>query len=355
MLKLFFLFSPVVFGTVATAIECLTESGYQTSSSAVRCVECELIGYLDADGECVNDEVIIDDEIGSSVITTPCEQYGDHDYCVIFDTGTCEQSVFGTLCQECNFAGYLAQNTIGQLSCHCYSKHLDPKKGCLPSDRTLATNDITTIQADNIVAKRFYCDAYQSTQYGCYAKIDATGHRFGDPNPPIPHRCCVENYGPPPGELTEDLLTDGLVDQFEECNTKGGYQVDALPGETRAFRTCSNHGNWNLTTRECDCHRGWALELVGDDLDGNDILSCVACSPLWGPDSYDAASVPPFCSKIYTPNPFTGVDEECGGRGKFVDDHCSCFGNSTYGYWGLINITKAGVTMESCGQCLSGT
>jgi hypothetical protein len=316
------------------AITCLTIDGYVESEPGILCVECKLATYLNENNTCVD---LIED-VTETPLTVPtiCEVSDGVVYCE--ENGACVPSGFGRLCTECNERGYVTD----EQRCACYSNQLDPSLLCRAN--SLNTRELyVNVTTSDVTKTKTSCVSYQSTTYGCFAAVDDTGHKYGTVDPPVPTRCCVENVGPPPGELTESILTAGIVDRYVECNTYGGPQVDANETEVRGFRTCSNHGSWDATNRTCVCDVGWALGLVGENLDSSEIYSCVACAPFYGPDSYDSFSTPPFCSKIYTPDPVTGEDAECGGRGLFLDGKCSCSDG-----WTLVNVTKTEVTVETC-------
>lgn len=358
-------------------IECFTVTGWVESAEGVQCAECQLRGYIDQ----ITEECVYEDDVVPIVqtvegMTSRCENL-DYEvpFCEVdnddYDSDlVCKQSRRGTRCVECGGRGFLIwTGTILHLACSCYSSRLDPNTGCqqtvldsLPfySEQTMS----------NLTATKITCNAYNSTVYGCYSAVDSSEHKYGTPNPPIPTACCHENIGPPPQMLTEGLLQvenqGSPLQVYAECNRIGGISpnIMALPlnltfsNETdaalrrRSWEVCHGNGIWNDTSRACECNNGWQLASVGIH-EGSELLSCVACMPLWGPDSVEQTEDPPFCSKIYTPNPVTGVNEECGGVGTFMEGRCNCFGNMTHGFWGAINITRLDVTVESCGICLS--
>lgn len=324
-----------------------------------------LISYINAD-ECTNDFTPVST---AQVTTTNCSNTGFGPIYTEIASGECVVSMFGILSVDCNERGFLVYKSDTDYTgykCQCYSTRHDPNNRC---ERTsLDSVDLfTTVVASGLTSVKVTCDALNSIRYGCYKAVDSSGHRFGDPDPPIPYACCHDNIGPPPGELTENLFPENLVDVYFECNTVGGIppEIEVTPinatvpeinrttavQETRAFRVCHGHGDWNVTTRTCECHKGWQLAIVGEYPEGTSLYSCVSCSPLYGPDVFDVEAQPPFCSAIYSPNPQTGFLEECGGKGVYRDGHCDCFGNSTHGFWSLVNITIQDVTVESCGLC----
>lgn len=374
ILLLFFLLLLLLENNVS-AIQCLTMNGYETSASDKLCGECQLLGYLDENSECVYtvtesapvqiiDETIVDP-------TTNCESPTIEEvYCEAEPTGECTLCVFGVRASSCNGRGYLVRSTTdyGKFECVCYSSRLDPRRACTrPLIDTLPLYSNLSIEGQT--ETKIYCEAFNSLRYGCYKPVDSSGHKYGTSNPPIPTSCCHENIGPPPGALKENLLSEKLPESYAECNEYGGIprDVEFIPVNataqslnlteeqvvTRAFQTCHGKGDWNTTSRQCECYPGWKLATVGEYPPGTAIQSCVECSPLYGPDVLDPDERPPFCSKIYTPNPVTGTLEECGGKGTYINGNCDCFGNTTHGFWSLVNITSGGVTVETCGVCTS--
>jgi hypothetical protein len=361
---------------------CFTYNGYVTSEEGVECAECFLKGHLDPDTlECIFDDntdtAILELESQNNnadigVIISTCENVDvDFPMC-LGPTTECVNSKFGTLCSECGFKGYLIYDDHLRLMCKCYSSRLNPTNGC---GRTILDQEelFTAPQILGARIKRVSCQSFDDPNMGCFKPVDLSSHKYGDEDPPIPRECCTENFGPPPNELLEAPDPDHLPDYYEECNIVGGIdlnvigvnvdsvivqnQSDPLYNATmqliaqRIFKPCHNHGSWNATTRECTCYRGWQLGLVGEYPEGTELESCVACSPFYGPDTYDSYSTPPYCSKIYTPNPYNGQLQECGGGGSFNDGRCDCFGNQTHGFFEPLNLTRLGVTVETCGVC----
>jgi hypothetical protein len=369
-----FLFLPSV--VVSITVTCLTQyNGYIASPNASDlCVECELRGFPNVTtGNCIYTIPATSNlSLTTGVtppITTTCPTTTETVNCMVRFPPTnvfeCAPSTFGKLCMECNERGQLLwASDYSQLICSCYSSLLDPSTGC--QFTPLATLPYTVVSNVTLSYEKISCVSFQSTTYGCFAPVDSSHHRYGDPNPPVPTQCCSDIFGPPPGYLTESLLLlNAEVTQFQECNEIGTPDPNDIGQETidtnftTGFQTCSNHGTWNATTRLCTCDQGWSLGVVGIDVLNNNTAaySCVLCDgPFWGPDVTDLSNTPPFCSKVVSPDPLTGELEECGGRGQYISTGCSCFSNSTIGYWTVANLTTTpnGFLIQSCAVCQKG-
>ena len=355
----FSLFLLVVSLYGALGLECLTTSGFQNSSMGVLCVECQLRGYLITPEECFftiqePDPVdhVYDDEHGKiHNITCPIGQ------CRHFLKNECVESKRGIPCFECNGAGFMVDSVdMTRMECKCYSSKLDPRYLCLPSR-------LSNYTKDGVQFRRRYdkvtCKPHRDDILGCFGDLDSSNHKYGEERPPTPHRCCSDIYGPPPGELVENEDIP-----LQTCNTFGTVDPDTRNGNTSfdlAFKTCSGHGVFNFSTRVCECDKGWKLGYIGTDVHGNDVQSCIQCDGHFGPSPYSAYDSPPYCRMIFSPSPITGISEECGGRGKYyLETGCSCYSNSTTGYWKLGRLggrfTDNGTEIfaESCIECESG-
>jgi hypothetical protein len=263
--------------------------------------------------------------------------------------GSCVDSEFGVRCLECNSRGY----TVGT-DCKCYSRNLNPSTGC---QLTLAAEFMPyTVQGVEITHDRTYCVSYADEKNGFYETIDPDLHQFGRIDPPVPMKCFSSIYGPSPGELVEDEVLP--TDEFEECNTFGGPDPNELvPG----FRACHGHGDWNKTSRECECHSGWRLSFIGLDYYGDGAYSCTDCDYHFGPSiDPQGEKQPPYCLYVESPDPITGEQKECGGRGLYINGACSCYSNSTVGYWdlgmvgGVFDSNNTERFTESCILCSEG-
>ncbi len=240
----------------------------------------------------------------------------------------------GRRCEECSDRGYLVRtDDLSGVKCVCYSSLLDARTGCQP---TLLTGTLSETREVNVTFHQKRCVSYQDEIYGCFK--ETPNGKYGDPNPPVPTQCCTEIYGPPPGELTESLLGEVLV--YETCNQFGGIDPSEVNGT--GWRLCNGHGEW-LANRTCQCSQGWRLDYLGEDILGNEVESCLKCDRYWGPENY--------CNVIWTPDPLTGIGAECGGRGTFIENGCSCYGNSTIGYWDLLTIDTG---IQTCAKCADG-
>lgn len=273
--------------------------------------------------------------------------------CESVDTGECVDSIAPIRCKECSWNGFrIAPNT-----CECYDPILLPHKEC-----TFPTHLSSSIQTLTLewTEKKVSCESFQDKNLGCFRAVDSSKHRYGDPNPPVPTECCLSFLGPPPNQLVE-IAKAG--DALGECTTVGGPDKDTPLDQS--FHLCSRHGKWNAEKRICECDEGWDVEEVGID-QLNDppkpAETCQGCFGYFGPlpGTPMDQEQPPYCRAIYTPDPITGRDAQCGGRGDYVDHHCTCFANATIGYWklGLVrgkrNKLGEELVVESCVLCADG-
>lgn len=263
--------------------------------------------------------------------------------------GTCTEGVFGVLHEECNSKGYV-DSTNG---CTCYSLSSNPLKRCEQSSSV----DQYKLQNIEINHERKICISYADDKNGYYEIVDASTHRYGEIDPPVAKKCFGFVYGPPPGQLVESTTLP--FETFEECNRFGGFDPNEV-GLISGFKVCNGHGSWNETTRSCVCNPGWMLASIGLDFNGNEAMSCVECAYHYGPQISFVDTKPPYCTWIESPDPVNGNMAECGGRGNFINGQCSCFANSTVGYWGLgmigkiFNLNNTEVFAESCILCKEG-
>jgi hypothetical protein len=360
---MYFVLLLLLFVRVDAVLQCLSRTGYVTSVFGELCAECQFEGSLIAVDQCVyvNNQIPLNiksvyDNAGT---TTNCSSKMTQ--CRHQFTGQCVTSRYGIMCAECNGRGQLIPKAdLSTTECSCYSSSLDPKSQCAPT--TFFQNVYEWVNYTRIY-KKVECIAHQSDQFGCYDTIDSSGHKYGTPDPPVPYRCCNERKGPPPGETVE-VLQAGVP--FQDCNTPGTENPDLKNINDTSFRTCSGHGIYNFTTRECQCDKGWDLAFIGYDAPINitrKVTSCNTCYGHWGPEPYSIYGDPPYCNRIFSPDPITGHLAECGGRGIYIDDDggsCSCYGNSTIGYWALGNIGGRfdykgnEVIAQSCVNCEYG-
>jgi hypothetical protein len=360
-----FLFFLLLSITASTAIiTCLTKDGFMVSAPDVKCAECEFLGHL-VTNQTNGTHCIYDDEIKDiawlnqlSSINQTCDLDDGMIYCRHHRTNECVKSQFGVGCSECNSGlGFLVPSfDYGYVECQCYSKSLDPKTNCLPAP---LFNSTPTWLEFNLTYLKVTCEAHQSVDLGCFEKVDSSGHKYGEPNPPVPTKCCLDIYGPPPGELNE-IIQIPLM----ECNTIGtpdpNLKYDLSP-YSQAFKTCSGHGIFNFTSRECECDFGWDLGWIGMDFFNStkDVFSCNTCKGYFGPNPHSIYEQGPYCNRIYSPNPISGISEECGGRGTYIghSNTCSCYSNSTIGYWklgtirGIFNFDGTESIQQSCIEC----
>jgi hypothetical protein len=329
------------------AIECLTYDGWVESLPDVKCAQCEFLSYLDDDGSCVVQPFITTTTV-SEVTVSAC--YNEIPTIVQCENefGECVLCTYGVAAKECSYRGHLIRDEQFNFRCVCYSNRLDPKNQCqkTPLDQT---EPFVVQVMSGVIEEKITCDSFNSNYYGCFKPVDSSNHQYGEPNPPVPIQCCHENLGPPPNQLTEEilLLPNNTLIEYEECNRPGGYNVNynASTNETREWEVCNGQGLYNSTTRQCECYRGWQLTFVGG-YDDVQLFSCIDCQPLFGPSPYDDEEGP-FCSMIWTPDPLDGELKECSGHGKYLNGVCDC---TVGGFWELVNVTRLGVTVETCAK-----
>jgi hypothetical protein len=337
------------------AIECLTaSSGYQTSEPGQKCVQCEFKTYIDEQGNCVYDGVQDEQRLSLGFlpnITTTCPLVNNRLHCTVGNV--CEESKEGKLCSECSEGGYISYTSdFSRVECNCYSSLLDPRTGCQP---TSLTGSFYTQVNVSITGLKVSCESFRDLTRGCFAPVDSSDHLYGTPFPPVPSRCCSENYGPPPQQLIESLNTQGLVTQFEECTRPGGINPSSIGQNFTFFEVCNGNGFYNTTSTLCECNRGWILDLIGESIDGSDLLSCIRCETGFGPQSDDSTAQPPFCRAIWTPDPITGELKECSGRGIYRSGSCQCFYDSVRGYWNTSTLALGyESSVQTCLRCSRG-
>jgi hypothetical protein len=338
------------------AIECLTASnGYQTSESGVQCVQCELRGYLDAQGVCVYEESEDSQRLELGLlpnITTDCPLVNNRLQCRV--NGVCTESKEGQLCTECSRRGYITYtDDLDRVVCTCYSSMLDPKTGCQP---TALTGALYTEVNVSITSTKVVCESFRDLTLGCFAPVDSSKHQYGTPLPPVPTKCCSENYGPPPQQLVESLNVQGVVRTFEECTQPGGINPSSIGLNFTFFEVCNGNGIYNSTSGLCQCNRGWVLDLIGEAIDGSDLNSCIRCDTGFGPLSDDSTAQPPYCRTIWTPDPITGELKECSGRGTYLSGTCQCYYDSVRGYWNTSTLIlgPGGASVQTCLRCSRG-
>ncbi|MHA1684487.1 MAG: hypothetical protein ACTSUE_26350 [Promethearchaeota archaeon] len=261
------------------------------------------------------------------------------------ETDGCLDSKFGVLCTECNNNGYLEERTpsIGFPEtniCVCYDPSFDPTANVPCSSLTVLKFDLDlTTHLD-----RALCDPHQHELLGFFKLSgNPNDHYYGLDNPPVPNACLREIWGPEPGQNVETFRRP-----LQTCNTYCGPDPNQFYGplQESACFTCSKHGNWNPNKYRCECHDQWTLRKsphIGKD-PGIHAYLCDKCQPLWGPSvpgdgeylEIDRRSAP-YCHQIWTPDPETGIESECGGHGTFGihSKQCGCFANETHGHWDL--------------------
>jgi len=364
------LFIIVLIVGVATGDVCLTRQGYVTSTIDTLCVECSFTGYL-SDGLCITTitppPTIPQGILPIGLVTnSTCASYtavNSEVYC--YNGTACVPSLFGVSCSECSYSGQLIISAdLSGTICNCYSTLANPKTFC---QNTLVTTSIIEQINVTMTYSRITCKAIQSIEFGCFNDVSYDTFEYGTINPPVPYECCSPYLGPSPGTIVETLIP-GVP--FIECNVYGAPDPDQRNSSLQGlFAICSGHGFWNVTSRTCECNEGWQLRTVGSYMINStvyDIETCLDCYGHFGPipdrEYEDGFVEPPYCVAIYTPDPITGIDSECGGRGVYIENNgCVCYHNSTIGYWSLgpvggkFALNQTEIFDESCVRCSNGT
>lgn len=319
--------------------ECFTKDGCAESRPGVICAECvDENGYGWMNGStCVYETFVLD----SLEVVTPIVSCG-LGRCL--ERGECRNSQFGVRCNECSNRGFLVRSPITfETECFCYDDRFDPSSAC----KSLYDVKMETIPVVDTF-ESLTCESYQNPLMGFWVPT-SDSFKYGTPDPPIPNRC-IEPYGPPPGQLTEDYPP------YQTCATLGGFDPDEKYGPRidEGFRTCSGHGVWNATSHQCKCDPKWDLA-EKDQLDyyGNPVETCDRCRGEWGPSPPDYDDGPPqkapFCFAPYFEDEF-GIRRECSGHGTFEGGSCICYQSDSLGYWQTTTIRG----VETCAKCLTG-
>lgn len=325
--------------TLTLSAACYLRNGSFVADPAVGelCIECKLLGYVLMNGSCSTEVTY---QPVNYEVTLTCN-YGD---CRV--NGICMESKYGVICDECNRLGYL----IGY-QCECYPAIANKYQRCLHS-QTVSQETLVVTQ------EKYYkweCNPFRDHQRGCFKLgIAPDPYRYGTSEfPPVPNRCCSDIYGPDPAQLVVPASSR------EMCNSFGGPDPNDKANPT-FFYPCHNHGTWNKDTYKCTCSEpNWQAGFIGLDIYGQPAYSCNRCKPGWGPLGGDQ------CGAIYAPSTKTGISEICAGNGEMDDGVCSCFQNSTHGYWQLSEFTFASqvtngsgvvrtlnTTLQVCGKCI---
>lgn len=328
LLTFFYSFAVVgIYATCPAGYCFVGPDGCAVSAPGTPCVVCDGRGYVD-DGVCVFEEQPFP-TLANIQIQSNCE---DETQCAVL--GVCRDSKYGELCDECFGRGYLTSPT----TCECYERQFDPKAACQ------SLFDITAVPLIlNNTLDRITCDAHHNPVMGFY-KDNPVG-KYGDPHPAVPQQCWSEIYGPPPTQLFESQVP------LQACNTYCSYDPDTFfgPEQDGSCKTCAYHGFWNSTSYSCQCFPGWALTYIGQDYYNRSAYVCQDCDGYWGPPPGDAAG-PPFCSVPWLPDQ-NGVLRECSGHGTYTDaGQCSCYSNSTAGFWALAPL----MGFQTCAVCQVG-
>lgn len=336
-----------------TAITCVTRTGIQTYTlpTCPSCAECEFRGCFNETGACLFVEPPPVQVFNQSqpITTSNCSlmEYGECET----PEGTCVKCGPGVLARECNEGGYLLiREDLAGYECKCYSNQLDPARRCLPGQFFRGEYDSVEVIRS---FEKVTCKAHQSDQLGCYEDVDSSHHKYGDPDPPVPYRCCLPILGPPPGELRERFVPG---EPFQQCNIPGTANPDLIRKNDTSFHACSGHGIYNFTTRTCQCDKGWLLQPIGLDMKNRTLSSCTICDAFYGPSTITLYGDPPYCTSTYAPDPITGIDMECSGHGVYFPEGCVCYSNSTAGFWTLatVGFRHGGEEVKSCSMCQSG-
>lgn len=328
LLTFFLVLGPVsIYATCPSGYCFVGPEGCALSVPGTPCVVCQGIGHV-VNGTCVYDEQPFV-SLANIVIQSMCP---DEKQCE--ERGVCVDCVYGTLADECYGRGYMPTQT----TCECYEPQFDPKAGC-QSLFDIANAPLIL----NHTLDRVTCDAHTNPIMGFY-RANPVG-KYGDPHPAVPNQCWSEVYGPPPTQVFDSQVP------LQACNTYASYDPDLCfgPEQDCSSKTCSYHGYWNATSYSCQCYQGWNVTYIGQDFYNKSVYVCRDCNGYWGPPPGDPAG-PPFCSVPWLPDQ-NGDLRECSGHGVFMDDGaCSCYSNSTAGFWALAPL----MGFQTCAVCQLG-
>jgi hypothetical protein len=312
---------------VATAQVCLNKTGY-VQPGAPSCVYCNLNGNL-VGGMCNCTQPGLSptctalsppNAVSPNSTCGPNLCTDDDDECVL-------SSRAGARCRECSLAGWINGST-----CACYSKAADPSALCT----TLVNTQYQVNLLYNVTTPG--CNWWNSFFLGYYLNAYA---------------CLLPTLGPVPNQQYNGV---GSLDQGRlptECNTYGG--PDPL-FPALGFATCSGHGTWNASAYACVCSPHWALAPLGIGLNDQNVSSCTACAPNYGPpipigagSAYGSGPVPgQACSVVWAPDPLDGVSKMCSGHGTFLNGVCVCDFGRVLGYWALQTLESGVQTCSTC-------
>jgi len=311
----------------------------------------------------------------------------------------------GVLCAECNFRG----NNFGGGLCNCTRAEFDPELACL------IPAEVDTFETVRKFFANASCAPFRNWEDGWWREppspntADLGGpapvHVYGEPSPPIPTECLTEVFGPPPGTVTASQETR----RIRACNEYGGpapaqlfapgtpnvgqllplqgrrlgefspwppwppgrsLEGFVLPDTTDLkWTSCGGHGTWNPTLHGCQCSTGWKLRLRPDlptNPDTGQIAPiCWACEVNYGPpvpwdiDADGRAFSPPFCDRVWTPDPAprlpgvpAGVEAVCSGHGDWTGEieGCRCHCNSTHGCWDKTDFARTELRLRLSGD-----
>lgn len=240
--------------------------------------------------------------------------------------GVCTDSIFGELCEECNFNGFITNQNL----CDCYSTTFNAK--CAT---TITTQSITVNASLHVT----YCDPWDDDRLGHFKIIGQQG-KYGVAGAlRSPTACLYDVYGPDPGVLKDstNLFT---------CNTIVSSTNASAPRET-----CGGNGFWNpYPLYYCDCFANWQGVYIGYGK-----ISCGECRAWWGPRVAMGLPAAP-CTSTYTPDVLTGELAECGNHG-FYDSEvgCVCDFSVDTGFWALAPITQTFDTLLGNGTTITET
>ena len=287
----------------------------------------------------------------SSVLSLQIDSVCGPGNCLHKDHG-CVVSHYGIACSECSDNGFIEENipSFGfpeTFRCNCYFSQFDPENFCQQvrgSDRSLEIN---------VKRDRATCTPWYSKITGFFFSSGSIEtHVYGREDPPIPNQCALPVLGPKRGQIIESLTVP-----LQTCNTYGTSNPDREfgPDLDISFQTCAGHGTWNRTTYRCEfCDDGWSLQVLENQkgIDNEDVVVCNECSGFRGP-RVDSGKEAPFCRQIYTPDPIDGIERECGGHGiYFFGGICSCFANSTHGFWNVTQLSHTFAEYQWSGSSL---
>lgn len=209
----------------------------------------------------------------------------------------------------------------------------DVEAPCTPIVQTTTYMNIVRRKASST------CTCFDSRTKGSFRSSAPPG-KMGSPGPPVCNLCKSDGIGPPVGTVVdvESLRRPVTCTQYGSADPSLLLNVtlEYESTENTKWVSCSGHGLWDLARFRCNCYQpAWELASVPSQvgiLNETSVVTCSQCSKFWGP--------PSICASPYTPDPTNGRFASCGGHGVYTGNTCSCYTNSTTGYWQLAVVAE---------------